>query len=127
MALLRNRFVFPDDLDRAVTAHAQAVLADDQGTMEGFVLDAAREAHRAALEPSGAMRPLREFKVIARARLGHQYFVKVRFLGLGNNLTLQNRWLKENGDGWRIVEVTDLAIRSPWTRPEKNPAEQAVR
>ena len=118
MALARDRFIFPPELDQAVAAHAQAVRAGDGEAAERYVLAVALEAHRAALRRAAAINPPHEFEVIARARLGHQYFVKVRFREAGESFTLQNRWLRENDGPWRIIEVEDLAVRSPWTKPD---------
>ena len=103
----------------AVEAHARAVATGD-ASAGSSVSERAFEAHEAALVRISSIRPLRGYAVIARARLGQHYIVKVRFDGAGGeSVTLQNRWHKEDSGRWRIVEVEDIGIRPPWVKPEK--------
>lgn len=107
----------PEFLD-TVDAHARAVAAGDGGRARSYVSERTLEAHDAALLRIGSIRPLSGYDVIARARLGRHYIVKVRFHDAGGkNVTLQNRWHNENAGGWRIVEVEDIDIRPPWVKP----------
>ena len=119
----RYRALVPDELREASEAYGRAVLTGDlagEAAAEDFVAARAREAHRVALAKIAASRPLASYSILARAQLGLQYLIKVRFSAeSGREVTLQNRWCEENGAGWRIVEVEDLGLRSPWKRPEQ--------
>jgi hypothetical protein len=117
--LTKRRTVVPIELDESVAGHASAFSHGDERAAERFVVNAALEAHRAAFARSSALGAPREFEVLARARLGLHYVVKVRFHRDGREVALQNRWRREPYGTWRIVEVEDLGLRSPWTKPEK--------
>jgi hypothetical protein len=117
--LTKRRTVVPIELDESVAGHASAFSHGDERAAERFVVNAALEAHRAAFARSSALSAPREFEVLARARLGLHYVVKVRFHRDGREVALQNRWRREPDGTWRIVEVEDLGLRSPWTKPEK--------
>jgi hypothetical protein len=118
--LKHNRIVVPLELLGAIDAHAHAVAAGDEHAAETFVGAPALETHRASFKRASAIRPLNGFEILARARLGFHYIVKVRFHGGGgDNVTLQNRWRQEDGGNWRIVEVEDLGLSSPWKKPDK--------
>jgi len=110
----------PADLRDAVRSSAQAVVDGDMARAEGCVEGPVLDAYRAALESAAQMRPLRSFELLAHARLGLQFIVKVRFQGAnGRPLPLQLRWRRQNGNRWRIVEVENLNEISPWRRPDK--------
>ena len=109
----------PAELDESVAAHARAFAHGDDHAAESFVTNAALEAHRAAFDRASALRAPREFEVLARARLGLHYIVKVRFHRDVREVLLQNRWSMEPNGTWRIVEVEDLGLRSPWTKPDQ--------
>jgi hypothetical protein len=112
------RSLVPNQLIRAIDAHARAILAGDVKTAEQFASTAVLAGHRGALERTAAMHPFAHLEVIARARLGSQFIVKVRFDGAGGgSLTLQNRWREDDAHNWRIVEIDDLGVRSPWKKP----------
>ncbi|HEX4211234.1 MAG TPA: hypothetical protein VHY56_12610, partial [Candidatus Binataceae bacterium] len=49
---------------------------------------------------------------------GHQYIAKVRFHGSKGDLTLQCRWRQEADGAWRIAEIADIGLRSPWLKPD---------
>jgi hypothetical protein len=116
--LRHHRTLAPPELVDTVDAHARAVAAGDDGRARSYVSERTADAHDAALSRLALIRPLNGYEVIARARLGHHYIVKVRFHGAdGKNVTLQNRWHNENADGWRVVEVEDIGIRPPWVKP----------
>jgi hypothetical protein len=117
--LTKRRTVIPIELDESVARHASAFSIGDDRAAERFVVNVAREAHRVAFARSSALATPWEFDVLARARLGLQYVVKVRFHRDGCEMLLQNRWRMEPDGTWRIVEVEDLGLRSPWTKPEK--------
>jgi len=114
------RTITPGDLAVAIEAHARAIADGDGELAAAFVEARAQQAHRAALARLSALRPPRRFDVVAHARLGFHYIVKVRFHGAdGDAVTLQNRWRHEDGPKWRITEVEDLGVQSPWKKPEK--------
>ena len=119
----RYRALVPDELREAFEAYARAVLASDLAddpAVEEFVAVRARESHRGALAKIAAAGPLSGYSILARARLGFHYVIKVRFSAAGGSeVTLQNRWCDEKSAGWRIVEVEDLGLRSPWKRPDQ--------
>ena len=122
MAIKVKRTVFPAELADAVAAHATALVAGDDGGAAKFVNDRAAAAFGAAIKRGASMRPFKGYEVIARARLGFQYIVKVRVHGAAGDLTLQNRWHEEGNGDWRIVEVEDLGLQSPWKKPEQGAA-----
>ena len=114
------RTIAPADLAAAIEEHARAIADGDRELAAAFVEARAQQAHRAALARVSALRPPCRFEVIAHARLGFHYIVKVRFHGAGGDaVTLQNRWRQEDGPKWRITEVEDLGVQSPWKKPEK--------
>lgn len=117
------RALVPDELREASEEYGRAVLTGDlagDAAAEVFVATRAREAHRVAMAKIAASRPLVSYSILARAQLGFHYVIKVRFSAeSGSEVTLQNRWCEENGAGWRIVEVEDLGLRSPWKRPDQ--------
>lgn len=117
--LTKRRSVVPLELDESVAGHANAFSHGDERGAERFIVNAAHEAHRTAFARSSALGAPREFEVLARARLGLHYVVKVRFHRDGREVRLQNRWRMEPDGTWRIIEVEDLGLRSPWTRPEQ--------
>ena len=117
--LTKRRTMVPIELDESVAGHARAFAHGDDHAAERFVTSAALEAHRAAVARSSALGAPREFEVLARARLGLHYVVKVRFHRDVREVLLQNRWSMEPNGTWRIVEVEDLGLHSPWTKPEK--------
>jgi hypothetical protein len=107
----------PPELEAAVIAHAAASVAGDDCGAAAFVSGRAQDAFGAVLQRASSMRPFDRYEVIARARLGFQYLVKLRLHGKAGDLNLQNRWAAD-GDEWRIVEIEDLGLRSPWKKPE---------
>src|SRR5713101_6920375 len=109
--LTKRRTVVPIELDESVVGHASAFSHSDALAAERFVVNAALEAHRAAFARSSALGAPRAFEVLARARLG--------FHRDGRDVLLQNRWRMEPDGTWRIVEVEDLGLRSPWTKPDQ--------
>jgi hypothetical protein len=117
MTIKFKRTSCPPELEAAVIAHAAASAAgDDRGAVH-FVNNRAQAAFGAMLQRASSMRPFDRYEVIARARLGFQYLVKLRLHGKAGDLNFQNRWAAD-GDEWRIVEIEDLGLRSPWKKPE---------
>jgi hypothetical protein len=104
----------------AVASHARAVIEGDDPGAEKWVEGPGLEGYRAAVAQAAEIRPLESFDLIAHARLGFQFIVKVRFHGANNfKLPLQVRWRRLNGTEWRIIEVENLNSHSPWRRPDK--------
>jgi hypothetical protein len=119
------------ELEEAIAEHAAAIVAGDDTRAAKFV-DAAVKAQsslsvdkvesraiRDSAKPSGKFT---SYEVIARARLGFQYLVKLRLRGVDGDLNLQNRWHQTNGGDWRIVEIEDLGSESPWKKPGHTPS-----
>jgi hypothetical protein len=102
-----------------VTDHAAAMVAGDGAGAEKFATDRAAAAHSEAMRRAASMRPFDGYEVIARARLGFHYLVKVRLSGNAGDLTVQNRWFQQDGGAWQITEVDDLGLQSPWKRPAR--------
>jgi hypothetical protein len=81
-----------------------------------------------AVRPLSSTRPFGRDEVIARARLGFHYIVKLRLTGrAGATMTLQNRWHRESGGTWRVIEIEDAGLRSPWTKPDEAIAMEGTR
>jgi hypothetical protein len=120
MADKQYQTVIPSDLRDAIASHAQAVIDGDGANAEKWVEGPGLESYRAALAQPAETQPFESFDIIAHARLGFQFIVKVRFHA-GNNfkLPLQVRWRKQNGAAWRIIEVENLNSHSPWRKPDK--------
>lgn len=126
MADKQYQTAIPGELRDAIASHAQAVINGDSAEAEKWIEGPGLEGYRAAVVPAVEMQPLESFDVIAHARLGFQFIVKVRFHA-GNNfkLPLQVRWRRQNGTAWRIIEVENLNSHSPWRRPDKPKAVNA--
>ncbi|MGH8013543.1 MAG: hypothetical protein ACREQ4_13685 [Candidatus Binataceae bacterium] len=118
MAFVKSRMTIPSELLAAVDAHCNAIVANDERVAEALVDAHARPAHRAAIARVAEMRPFTHAVTLARARVGFQYIVKVRISGSKGRLDLQNRWYETNSE-WRIVEIEDLGVRSPWKKPDE--------
>jgi len=119
MALKIRRTVVPVELNEAVAAHAAATVANDAAEASRYVDARAAEAVAAALERAEALRPFIRYEVLARARLGFHYLVKVKFIGRSGDLILQNRWSRTANGDWRLIECDDLGVKSPWKKPDK--------
>src|ERR1700690_2398392 len=118
-----KRTGLPPELEEAVMAHAAAIVAGDQSRAAKFVDDVAEAKSRPTTEmvESGAIKELAKrsgkftgYEVIARARLGFQYLVKLRLHGDNGDSNLQNRWHQRTSGDWRIVEIEDIGSQSPW-------------
>jgi len=120
MAAKQYQTAIPSELREAVATHAHAVIEGDDTSAEGWVEGPALESYRGAVAQGKEIRPLTSFDLIAHARLGFQFIVKVRFHGANDlKLPLQVRWRRQNGTAWRIVEAENLNAHSPWRRPDK--------
>jgi hypothetical protein len=120
MTIKVKRTGLPAELEAAVTVHAAAIAAGDERHAMAFVEERAAIAAGATMARLSAMRPLTDVKVIARARLGAHYIVKLRLIGeVGTTMTLQNRWHQESGGAWRLIEIEDAGSGSPWKKPDK--------
>jgi hypothetical protein len=117
MTIKIKRTGLPPELEAAITEHAMAVAEGDESGAVKFASDRAGVSHGAAMKSAASMRPFGSYEIIARARLGFQYLVKVRLSGDANDLTVQTRWLHAEGGEWRIAEVEDLGLQSPWQKP----------
>jgi hypothetical protein len=120
MADKRYQTAIPGELRDAIASHAHSLIKGDSADAEKWVEGPGLEGYRAAVALAPEMQRLESFDVIAHARLGFQFIVKVRFHA-GNNfkLPLQVRWRKQNDTAWRIIEVENLNSHSPWRKPDK--------
>lgn len=104
------------ELEQAVEAHARAIAAGDLAAAEKFVAEPAREGHRNAFANAAELRALDRFEILARAKIGFQYMIKVRWFGARGPLTWQNRWSEDGRGGWTLIEAEDMGTkRSGWT------------
>jgi hypothetical protein len=118
MTIEIKRTGLPPELETAVVEHAEAMVAGDDRVAAKFGGDCA--TYDATLQRASSMRPFKHYQVIARARLGFQYLVKLRLCGIAGDLNLQNRWGLADDGTWRIVEIDDLGLRSPWEKPVRD-------
>jgi hypothetical protein len=91
------------ELDAAIEAHARRVLAGDASP-------------RADLAPSAAIEPpdlfdrlvaggLRDFDLVAHARIGAYHLVKTRYRGPTRTLVVLERWVRGDDGQWRVHEA----------------------
>ena len=119
MALKIRRTVVPVELNEAVAAHAAATVANDAAEAGRYIDARAAEAFAAALGRAGTLHPFARYEVLACARLGFHFLVKVKFVGRSGDLILQNRWSRSADGDWRLIECDDLGVKSPWKKPDK--------
>ena len=81
MTIKVKRTGLPVELEVAIAGHAAAIAANDDQNAMAFVEERAAIAAEPAMARVSAMRPLIGVKVIARARLGSHYIVKLRLIG----------------------------------------------
>src|ERR1700691_2373389 len=123
MEIKVKRTNFPAAMRAAVAEFAAAMTASDEAGAAAWTSAAARDALTAAFARTAQIRPWTKYTVIAQARLGFQYIVKVRFEGAAGGASMQCRWACTDDDAaektgaWRIVELDDLGVHSPWKRP----------
>jgi hypothetical protein len=119
MTIKVKRTGTPPELETAVGAYAAALAAGDERGAAALVDGRAAEAASVVHARAASMRLTGRIEVIARARLGMQYIVKLRLTGAaGAAMTLQSRWHREDGGAWRLIEIEDAGLRSPWKKPE---------
>lgn len=117
MSIKVKRTGLPQELETAIAAYAAALAAGDQGGAAALV-DGRAAAASAVHARAASRRPFDRYEVIARARLGFQYIVKLRLAGAaGATMTLQTRWHREDGGAWQLIEIEDLGLQSPWQKP----------
>jgi len=133
MTIKVKRTGLPAELEEAVAKHVAAMVAGDDSRASEFVDTTVKAqssptsemvepcATQESAKPSGK---LASCEIIARARLGFQYLVKLRLHGVDGDLNLQNRWHQTTRGDWRIVEIEDLRTQSPWKKPEHNPSSE---
>ena len=110
---MKGHAEFPE-LDKAIDAHARAIVAGDTQAAKAFLSGGANPSHDEFVSKI-AKGGIREFVKLGRARIGAQHMSKIRFLTDGEPLLLVNRWREENG-AWRIADSEDLSgKRSPWS------------
>jgi len=105
-----GRFPIPDELARALDAHARAILAGDLGALERQVVPEARDAVLPAYrELVGG--PVSELTLVASARLGGHWVLKQRLTGPDGVRLLQARW-QPGERGWQVAEA-EIVRREP--------------
>jgi hypothetical protein len=110
---MKGHAEFPE-LEKAIDAHARAIVAGDIQAAKAFLSGGANPSHDEFVSKI-AKGTIREFVKLGRARIGAQHMSKIRFLTDGEPLLLVNRWREENGT-WRIADSEDLSgKRSPWS------------
>ena len=104
-------------LNEAVEAHARAIVAGDTSAAEAAVAARALEGYRTAIAGALAQGPFDRFAVVARARIGPQYVVKVRLSGARGSALTQVRWGAAEDGRWLIAELEYLTPDNmPWSR-----------
>jgi len=120
------------ELAEAIAAHARAVRAGDSGAAESYVMPAALEAYRPAIDEAMRLGPFDRHVAPGLARLGTQYISKVRLLGARGSALMQIRWARGSDGRWLIAEAEYFPPgRTPWTgvgrpRPAAWPAPKAA-
>ena len=103
-------------LNEAAEAHARAIVAGDTAVAESMVAPRALEGYRAAIARVLAQGPFDRFALVARARIGPQYVVKVRLVSARGLAMLQMRWGAGEDRQWRIAELEYLTPDNmPWS------------
>jgi hypothetical protein len=108
----------------ALDGYARALAARDAAGVERYVVDRARDAHRAIFADLKRKGALGKCEELALAKIGMQFMSKLRLEGGAESAVVLNRWAQDAG-GWRIVGCEDIsAMRSPWSKiPELKDAE----
>ncbi len=110
---MKGHAEFPE-LDKAIDAHAHAIVAGDTQAARAFLSGSANQSHDEFVSKI-AKGAIKEFIKLGRARIGAQHISKIRFLTDGEPLLMMNRWRQEDG-AWRIADTEDLSgKRSPWS------------
>lgn len=104
LVALDSRFdpaVVAPDLRSAVEAHATALAAGDVAGLERSVAPHARAAVRAAY---AGLPAVREWRLVAQAKVGAHRLIKLRLSGAEGTAVVQTQWRQLDG-GWRVVEA----------------------
>lgn|SRR5487761_2215068 len=123
MTIKVKRTGLPPELEQAVAEHAAAIVAGDDRGAAKFADDRAAAESDATIQRAATLRPFGGYEIIARARLGFQYIVKLRLAGKGGELNLQTRWHRLDGGAWAIAEIENIGLESPWKRPAREALE----
>ena len=117
MTIKVKRTGLPPALEQAVAEHAAAIVAGDDRGAAKFADERAAAESDATIQRATTLRPFGGYEIIARARLGFQYIVKLRIAGKRGDLNLQTRWHQIDGGAWAIAEIENIGLESPWKRP----------
>jgi hypothetical protein len=117
MTIKVKRTGLPPALEQAVAEHAAAIVTGDDRGAAKFVDDRAAAESEAAIRQAATLGPFDGYEIIARARLGFQYIVKLRIAGKRGDLNLQTRWHQIDDGAWAIAEIENIGLESPWKRP----------
>jgi hypothetical protein len=106
-----ERWPIPEDLARAVDAHARAIVSGDFATLAEQVVP---EARAAALETYRGVARLGalEATLVACARLGGQWQIKQRLAHAGGVEVIQTRWTRP-AESWQVAEVDVVRREGP--------------
>jgi hypothetical protein len=126
MTIKVKRTGLPPALEQAVAEHAAAIVAGDDRGAAKFADDRAAAESEAAIRQAATLGPFGGYEIIARARLGFQYIVKIRLTGSRGDLNLQTRWHRLDGDAWAIAEIENIGLESPWKRTAQEAMEGKV-
>ncbi len=100
-----EKWAIPEDLETAISAFGDALVAADGGGLARHLDEAPDPAILLALEESGLAR----YRVVAFAKLGRHRIVKYRLEGRHRAATLNARW--EHGErGWRVGAVNLVKV-----------------
>lgn len=106
-----GRFPIPDELARALDAHARAILSRDLAALERQVVPEARDTVMRAYGEIASGGRVAELTLVASARVGGHWLIKQRLVGLDGVRVLQARWRSGEG-GWQVAEA-DIVRREP--------------
>ena len=100
-----EKWAVPEDLETAVRAFGNALVAGDGIGLGGFLEAAPDAALMQALKDVGIAR----HQVAAFAKLGRHRIIKYRLSGPGGAVTLNARW-EQGESGWRVGAVDLVKI-----------------
>ncbi len=98
--------VVSPDLRAAVEAYAAALASGDAPDIERFVAPAERSA---VLTACAGLRPAREWRLVAQAKVGAHRLIKLRLAGPEGTVVVQTQWRKLDGR-WLVVEAEVLSV-----------------
>jgi hypothetical protein len=91
-----------EDLERAVDAHARALIAGEHGRLQADVAPEARDGVFAAY---GVLDTVTSHVVVGAARIGAHRVVRLRLGGADRSWLVQQQW-RRLSDGWRLFAAT---------------------